>query len=125
MAKTITPEMFAGTVKDILAGYEAEVDKNMEQVTRKLAKEGAKAVKSAASSKFGGSGKYARGWTSEVQAGRIYSTGVIYNKTPGLPHLLENGHAMRGGGRVAGRPHIAPVEKEIVEEFISEVEAAL
>lgn len=125
MAKTITPEKFAATVKDILAGYEADVDKNMEQVTRKLAKEGAKAVKSAASAKFGGSGKYARGWTSEVEAGRIYSTGVIYNKTPGLPHLLENGHAKRNGGRVPGREHIAPVEEKIVEEFISEVEAAL
>lgn len=53
-------------------------------------------------------------------------TGVIYNKaTPSLPHLLEHGHANRGGGRTPGRPHIAPAEEQIVKEYEEEVKSKL
>ena len=51
---------------------------------------------------------------------------TLYNaKVPGLPHLLEHGHAKRGGGRVSGRVHIAPVEEELEKAFTQELERAL
>lgn len=62
------------------------------------------------------SGRYARSWnkkTTHESATGLVET--IYNKRASLTHLLENGHAKRGGGRVSGIRHIAPVEKEVLE----------
>lgn len=52
---------------------------------------------------------------------------VIYQKAPTyrLTHLLENGHAKRNGGRVSPKVHIAPVEEELVSNYISRVEKRL
>ena len=50
---------------------------------------------------------------------------TLYSKVPGLPHLLENGHAKRGGGRVPGKTHIAPVEQELIKQFEEQIEKAV
>lgn len=39
-----------------------------------------------------------------------------------LTHLLEYGHAKRGGGRTKAQVHIAPAEKVGIDKLISEVE---
>lgn len=125
MAKSKSPiDKLKADIAKILAEYEGEITESMQEVTAKVAKKGAQALQRESKEKFGGTGQYAKGWKVETngKAHRQLSwTSIIYNETPGLPHLLENGHAKRGGGRVEGRPHIEPVEQEIINEYETEV----
>ena len=116
MAAT-TPDKFTQAINKVLADYEKGMIADVNALTKKLTQQGAKEVKRA-SKQFGGTGVYADGWTSKFETGRLSAQGTIYNKdVPGLPHLLENGHAKRNGGRVPGRAHIAPVEEKLIKEF--------
>jgi hypothetical protein len=42
-----------------------------------------------------------------------------------LAHLLEHGHAKRGGGRVRAIPHIAPAEEMGIRELEERITRAL
>lgn len=118
MAKKTPIDKLSSAISDVLGQYGAELQENIAEAVKAVSKQGAKAVRSAAQTTFGGTGAYAKGWTSRADTGRVSAQGYIYNKDlPGLPHLLENGHAKRGGGRVPGRPHIKPVEEQIVKDF--------
>lgn len=130
MAK-ITVDTFAEEVSKILKEYGEDVSENLEAVTKTVAQKGAQLVRNQSLSTFGASvhlkkGRYGTGWTYKVEKSRLGVEGVVYNsKYPGLPHLLEHGHARRGGGFVPGRPHIAPAEEEIIKLYEEEVSAKL
>lgn len=124
MAKKIGLENLGDYVSDILDEYADNIDANIADVTKKVGQAGVKALKTESESKFNGN-KYAKSWTYKTFQGRLYTTVVIYSKMAGLPHLLEFGHAMVAGGRhvgeVKGRPHIEPVEEELVKTYEKEV----
>ncbi|MCB5474279.1 HK97 gp10 family phage protein [Blautia luti] len=72
-------------------------------------------------------GKYASSWRTKTTletANSLHLT-VYSPKKYQLAHLLENGHAKRGGGRTAARSHIAPAEEAGIEKLESEIERAL
>lgn len=126
MAKRITVDQLTVEVNKILEKYGDDVKDNVNNIVKDITKKGATALKGESRSTFGGTGKYASGWTSQTETGRFSAQGTIYNGTvPGLPHLLEHGHANRGGGRTPGRVHIAPVEEQLVREFESKVKSKL
>lgn len=113
-------------VAKILSEYGDDITARIKDATKEVAKAAAKTVKANSKANFGGTGKYAKGWTSQVETNQYSAQGIIYNKSvPGLPHLLEHGHALRGGGRVPGREHIAPVEREVIESFEKAIERAI
>lgn len=112
----------AAEIESILEEYKDKINDGVQDAVEAATKAGAKAVKQEAQSMFNGSGKYAKGWSSRVEKDRLGAHGVIFNKSvPGLPHLLEHGHANRGGGRTPGRVHIKPVEDKITKEFEKKV----
>ena len=72
-------------------------------------------------------GRYARSWASKTTAESSTSLQVtVYSPSRYmLAHLLEHGHAKRGGGRVDAIPHIAPAEKTGEEQLLNDIEKAL
>lgn len=72
-------------------------------------------------------GKYAKSWTVKTVKETSNTLDVVVHSRNRyqIAHLLEHGHAKRGGGRVAARPHIAPAEEKAVMELESEIERTL
>lgn len=72
-------------------------------------------------------GAYAKSWRMKVTEESSVGIGVtVYSPSHYmLAHLLENGHAKRNGGRVAGERHIAPAEEHAREQLIGDIEKAL
>ena len=68
-------------------------------------------------------GKYAKSWTTKKTAENSHKLEMVVHSKDRyqIAHLLEKGHAKRNGGRVEGKPHIAPAEEhgeEILESLI-------
>lgn len=125
MAKKTPIDKLTEDISKILAEYGEDVKDNVAEISVEVAKKGAQALRSLSRQTFPkGSGLYAKGWTVET-SGKVHNqvswSNIIYNKYPGLPHLLEYGHAKRGGGRVPGRTHIATVEQEVIDQYTREI----
>ena len=115
--RRIKADQLGTEIDKILKEYGDDVEFFMREVTLKIGRKGATAVKNEARDKFNGD-KYYKGWTASEVKWPHYTSVVIHNKNHyQLAHLLEHGHAKVGGGRVEGRPHIAPVEEELIEEY--------
>lgn len=56
----------------------------------------------------GATGGYAKSIRYRVKGSGGDVQGHVYSTKPGLPHLLEKGHAKVGGGRTRAIEHIAP-----------------
>ena len=102
-------------VRDILQDYSVEVSKAAEEAVTEVSKEATKKLRQTSPKR---SGKYGKGWASKVEKTATTAEATVYGKTGTyqLAHLLENGHAKRGGGRVNGNTHIKPVEDWAIPE---------
>ncbi len=113
-----TPDAFAVTLNQMLADVADGIEGGMAQVVRETCKTARRKVRSYARQRFGGTGAYAKGFTYRVSGKGSRVSGEVGNRDlPGLVHLLEKGHATIGGGRVAGRPHVAPAAEESYDEL--------
>lgn len=108
---------FAEIVNEYLYSYSSDVYEAMYEAIDSTSKDAVKKLK-AASPKSQGGGDYAKGWTRQLDKGRLTVGATVYGKsgTYQLAHLLENGHATRNGGRTKEIVHIKPVEEWAVNE---------
>ena len=72
-------------------------------------------------------GRYAKSWrTKKTKETSTELQVTVYSPTRYmLAHLLEHGHAKRGGGRVRAIPHIAPAEEAAEEALRKDIERGL
>ncbi|MBR4320466.1 MAG: HK97 gp10 family phage protein [Oscillospiraceae bacterium] len=109
--------------KEIMKGlqeYSELADDEMKKAVRKTATSVKKEISANAPHD---TGTYAKSWTSSKvrETSHNLQMTVHSRNRYRLAHLLEKGHAKRGGGRVEGHPHIAPAEKngeELLETLI-------
>lgn len=73
------------------------------------------------------SGKYKKSWATKSTAESSNKLEItVYSRNRyQIAHLLEHGHAKRGGGRVSARPHIAVAEESGIELLEKEIERCL
>lgn len=107
-------------LKKELQQYAKTEKKILNDAVKKATKEAVKELK-ATSPKD--TGKYGRSWRSKTEKKVNGDSSVIYagNGEYRLTHLLEKGHAKRGGGRVAAIPHIKKVETKAIKTLEEEV----
>ena len=60
-------------------------------------------------------GGYAKSIRYRVKGSGREVQGHVYSTMPGLPHLLEKGHAIVGGGKTRAIEHIAPAADDAFE----------
>ncbi|WP_213997279.1 HK97 gp10 family phage protein [Tepidanaerobacter syntrophicus] len=110
-------------IERALKEYTEDVEQGIEEVIKADVTAAVKELKNTSPKK---TGEYAKGWTFKKESTQGEVKYTIYNKTkPQLTHLLEFGHAKRAGGRVAGKPHIAPVEEKLNQQVVQDIEAVI
>lgn len=107
-----------------LTEYADLADTEMKKAVKKTATSVKKEISANAPKK---TGAYAKSWTSKKTKENSHSLEMtVHSKNRyQLAHLLEKGHAKRGGGRVSGRPHIAPAEENGVQMLENLIKEAL
>ena len=124
MGKTVSIDGMADAVMAGLREYADLAADGMKSAVKKSAKTVKDQIRANAPER---TGRYAKSWrtkTTKENASALVVT--VYSPSRYmLAHLLEHGHAKRGGGRVPGIPHIAPAEKKGIAQLEQEIKEAL
>ena len=123
-ADKVSVSGLADAVMEGLVEYAELATEDMKAAVKKAGQTVKKEIQGGAPVK---TGAYKKSWavkTTRETANALEVTVHSRNRYQ-LAHLLEFGHAKRGGGRTRAFPHIAPAEQRAAEILVREVEAAL
>lgn len=124
MSQKVSIDGLAAAVMEQLNEYASLSSEGVKAAVRKTGNAVRDEIKSSAPQR---TGAYAKSWAVKNTKETSHALEVtVYSKNRyQLAHLLEFGHAKRGGGRVAGRAHIAPAEQHGIELLEKEIERCL
>lgn len=111
----------------IMKGLEDFADLAADELKDAVKKAGNECKKDVQESALVKTGKYKKSWAVKTTKESSNGMTVTVHSTNQyqLTHLLEFGHAKRGGGRTRAFPHIAPAEAKAADFLEQEVERRL
>ena len=124
MSRTVSVDEMAAAINEGLEEYARLSTENVKKAVKKSAKAVKEQINGSAPVR---TGRYAKSWSVKTTAESSHSLEqTVYSPSRYmLSHLLEKGHAKRGGGRVRAIPHIAPAEEMGIEMLEGLIEQAL
>ena len=124
MAQKVSVDQLADAIMEGLEDYGDLAADEVKKAVRKAGKTVKDQISQNAPEK---TGAYSKSWAVKKTGETSQSLQVTVHSRNRyqLAHLLEHGHAKRGGGRVRAIPHIAPAEAAGEEQLVSEIGRAL
>ena len=124
MAQKVKIDSLADAVMKELAEYADLATVDMKAAVKKAGNTVKKQIQSTAPKD---TGAYSKSWSMKntKETSKSLEVTVYSRNRYQLAHLLEFGHAKRGGGRVAGRSPNAPAEEGGIKGLESDVERGL
>ena len=113
--------------EEIMQGLQEYVELAYAEMKKAVWKPATQVKKEIAANAPKRTGEYAKSWAVKKTGESSHSIEMtVHSKSRyQIAHLLEKGHAKRGGGRVSGKPHIAPAEENGVQLLEHLIEGAL
>lgn len=124
MGKNVSIDEFPKAVKQELEEYVNMTSEEVKKVVTQVSENTKKGIQANAPVR---TGAYKKSWrvTKTKETASSLEMTVHSDRRYRLTHLLEKGHAKRGGGRTKAIPHIAPAEAEAEKELLEAVERSL
>lgn len=124
MSNTVSIDQMDSAIMDELTKYAGLAADDLKDAVKDTAKSVRKDIMDNAPVD---TGKYKKSWSVKNVHEDAESIDLVVHSRNRyqIAHLLEHGHAKRGGGRVAARPHIAAAEERGNEKLMQTLEEKL
>lgn len=124
MARSVSAGSLADAIMDSLREYSSLAADEMKEAVREAGNTVRDEIREKGPKD---TGIYAKSWTVKKQRETSSSLSLTVHSRNRyqLAHLLEFGHAKRGGGRVSAKPHIADAEAAGIRQLEEDIRKAL
>ena len=124
MSRNVSIDEMSDAIMDGLEKYKDLAADDLKDAVKETAKTVRKEIQANAPVD---TGKYKKSWSVKNMHEDAESVDLVVHSRNRyqIAHLLEHGHAKRGGGRVAARPHVAAAEEKGEEQLVETIKQKL